>query len=146
MPEISEKKQTTRFKPGQSGNPKGKPKGTRSPALAALDAIGEGNAESILQSVITAAQAGDMRAAEVILRRVWPERKGRAVVLDLPAIKTAADVVGAMARITDAAASGNLTPEEAAALAGLVEGQRKAIETAELEQRITALEAKEQNG
>ena len=29
MPETTEKKQDTRFKPGQSGNPAGRPKGSR---------------------------------------------------------------------------------------------------------------------
>jgi len=29
MPDTTEKKQNTRFKPGQSGNPAGRPKGSR---------------------------------------------------------------------------------------------------------------------
>jgi hypothetical protein len=140
MPEKSERKQAGQFKPGRSGNPAGKPKGTRNAALVALDAIGEESARTVLQSVITAAQAGDMRAAEVILRRVWPERKGRAVVLDLPRITESGHVVEALATITDAAARGEITPDEASALAGLVEGQRRAIETTDLERRLVALE------
>jgi len=38
---------------------------------------------------------------------------------------------------------GKLTPSEGQALAGLIEGHRKAIELAEIEQRIAALEKKE---
>jgi hypothetical protein len=41
-----------------------------------------------------------------------------------------------------AVATGELTPGEGTALAGIVEQHRKAIETQELEQRIAALEAK----
>ena len=39
----------TRFKPGQSGNSKGRPSGSRSKVLIALDALGEGEAEDIVK-------------------------------------------------------------------------------------------------
>jgi hypothetical protein len=39
-------------------------------------------------------------------------------------------------------AAGELTPDEAQAVAGVVEVQRRAIETAELAERIAALEAR----
>jgi hypothetical protein len=44
--------------------------------------------------------------------------------------------------ILQAVAAGDLLPGEAATLAGIVEARRKAVETQELEQRITALEKK----
>jgi hypothetical protein len=130
------------FPKGQSGNPKGRPPGTRNAALVALDAIGEENAKDILQAAVTAAKAGDIRAADTILSRIWPARKGRPIVLSLPAITNAAGVMQALARITEAASSGEITTDEAQAFAALVQGQRKAIETHELEQRIAALETK----
>ena len=46
----------------------------------------------------------------------------------------------ALGRIADASASGALTPDEANALAGVLEAKRKAIETVELEGRVVALE------
>lgn len=146
MAENSTKKQRgpgKPFKPGRSGNPKGKPKGTRSVALVALDAIGDENAKDILKAVIVKANAGDMRAAEIIMSRIWPARKGRPITIDMPEITDAASVVKALACITAAAASGKIVTEEAAALAGLVELQRKAIETQDLEARISALEGKQ---
>ena len=45
-----------------------------------------------------------------------------------------------MGAILAGVASGDLTPGEGSAIAGLVEGYRKALETAELEVRIAALE------
>ena len=128
------------FAPGQSGNPAGRPAGSRHAALAALDAIGQEGAEAALRAVVKAAEGGDARAAEILFARVWPARKGRAVLLNLPPVTDTAGVLAALARITEATAAGEVTPDEAQALAGLVEGQRKAIETVELESRLTALE------
>ncbi|WP_431269033.1 DUF5681 domain-containing protein [Dankookia sp. P2] len=128
------------FEPGQSGNPAGKPKGTRHKALLALDAIGDEASKDILEAVVTAARGGDMRAAEILLRRIWPERKGRVVEFDLPPITAPADAVKAMAAIVDAVVTGELTPEEAQAVAGVVEIQRRTIETQNLAERIAALE------
>ena len=106
----------------------------------ALDKIGGEAAADILQKQIEAAKGGDARAAEIILSRVWPIRKGRPVSLQLPAIKTAADVVGALGAVADAVAGGEITPDEGAVVAAVLETKRRAIETAELDARITALE------
>lgn len=109
--------------------------------LVALDRIGGEAAEAVLEKAVEAAKGGDQRAAELILSRVWPARKGRPVALELPAIGAAADLPAALAAVVAAVAAGSLTTEEGAAVATILEMQRKAIETAELERRITALEA-----
>ena len=128
-----------RFAPGNPGGP-GRPKGARHAALAALDAIGTEAAEEVLRRVVEDAKAGDLRAAEILLRRLWPERRGRPVELDLPPVATVADFVAALAAVVKAVASGVLTPEEAQAVCAVLESQRRAIETAELEARVAALE------
>ncbi len=46
-----------------------------------------------------------------------------------------------MAGVVAAIADGTLTPEEAASISAVLEAQRRAVETAELEQRIAVLEA-----
>lgn len=130
------------FPPGRSGNPKGKPPGTRNPVLVALDAIGADGAAATLQAVVAAAKGGDMQAAGILLSRVWPARKGRPVTFGLPPMETAADMVGALAAVVQAVAAGILTPEEGQAVAAMLECQRKAIDTAEIEARLAALEAR----
>ena len=70
MAENSGRKQHGRpFEPGQSGNPAGKPRGTRNRVLAALDKIGDEAADDVLRAAVTAAKGGDMRATELILSR-----------------------------------------------------------------------------
>lgn len=129
-----------RFKPGQSGNPAGKPRGARHRITMLAEQLMADDATAVVQAVIAAAKGGDMVAARLVLDRIAPARKGSAVTLDLPTMSTAADCVAAMSAITSAAASGEITSEEGQALAGLVEMQRKAIETGDLETRIAAME------
>jgi hypothetical protein len=127
------------FGPGNPGGP-GRPAGSRNAATLLLDQLADGAASELLEKMIESAKGGDMRAAELILSRVWPVRKGRPVSLDLPAIESAADVVTALGTIAESVASGALTPDEGQAVAAVLEVKRKAIETVELESRVAALE------
>lgn len=129
---------TGRFLPGNTG----RPRGVRPAALAALDAIGEEAAGDVLRRVVQDAIAGDMRAAEILLRRVWPERKGREVALDLPPMQQAADLPRALGAVADAVAAGAITPDEGQAVAAVLEAHRRAIDTADLAARVEALEAR----
>jgi len=105
-----------------------------------LDLLAEGEGESLLKQVLKAARGGDMRAAELVLSRIWPIRKGRQVSLELPALNSASDVQTAVGIVVDAVAGGELTTDEGRALSDLLEVKRKAIETVELEARVAALE------
>ncbi len=133
---------STMFKQGQSGNPAGRRKGARHRALVALDAIGQAAATEIMARVIAEAKGGDMRAAELLLRRLWPERKGRPVAFNLPDMQTAADLPAAVVAVTQAVARGDLTPDEGAAIGAMLDAHRRAIETSEMDARLRAIEAK----
>ena len=135
----------TAFKPGTSGNPAGKPAGTRSKSTQLLLALMEGGAEKITQAVIDAAQAGDLMAAKIILDRVMPPAKERPVYVDLPDTSTSEGVSAAQNAILQAVAAGDLLPNEASTLSAIVEAKRKSIETQELADRITQLENRHGN-
>ncbi|MDO9416211.1 DUF5681 domain-containing protein [Pararhizobium sp.] len=130
----------TRFKPGQSGNPKGRLAGSRSRVLVALDALGEGEAEEILKRMVKKAKEGDAVAARTIFERVWPARKGARVAFDLPEVTTADDLPRAVSTVTRQVANGEISPDEGAVIVTLLEAHRKAIETSELAIRVAALE------
>ena len=114
------------FKPGQSGNPKGKPKGTRHKATRAAQALLEGEAEALSRKAVELALAGDTTALRLCLERIAPPRKDAPLRMDLPELYTAADAAGALRAIVAAVATGELTPSEGAALTGLVEADRRA--------------------
>ena len=131
---------------GQSGNPQGKRSGSRHRATLALDALAEGEADAILDAMVARAKEGDVPAASLILGRVWPQRRGRPTPLDLPPVRTPADLTAATGALIAAVASGELSAEEAQAVSAVLTVHRTALETLELETRIAALEAAKEGG
>ena len=127
------------FEPGNPGGP-GRPVGSRNKATLALDKIADDAGKAILEKMVEAAKDGDLRAADLVLSRIWPARKGRPISLELPKIDTAADLVAGLGRVADAVAAGDITPDEGQAVSAVLETKRRAIETLELETRIKALE------
>lgn len=139
-PAKTEKKQDTRFKPGQSGNPNGRPQGSRNKATLAMESLLEADADAITRKCIEKAKEGDMAAIRLCMDRLYPPRKDSPVTFELPPMKSAADAVQVMGAVLVALASGEVTPSEAQAVAGIVETFRRTIETSEIEARIAELE------
>ncbi|MBL8668995.1 MAG: hypothetical protein JNM48_16190 [Rhodospirillales bacterium] len=129
MPSNNEKKGPRPFQPGNRHG-RGRPAGSRNRATLLLDQLAAGEGENILKKVLEKAQEGDLKAAELLLARIWPPRRGRPVRLSLPPTDTATGVDAALATVIGAVAAGEVTPEEAGAIAGLLETKRRAIETA----------------
>jgi hypothetical protein len=128
------------FTPGVSGNPAGKKPGTRNRTSRVAQKMMADDCEAVVRAVIDAAKGGDMTAARLVLDRIAPPCRGRPVRLDLPPIVGAADLVTALSAVADAMARGVVSAEEAQAAAAVLDHQRKAVETLDLERRIAALE------
>jgi hypothetical protein len=133
-------KRDTKFKPGQSGNPAGRPRGSRHSVTIAVEQMLEGEAEALTRKAIDLALAGDMTALRLCLDRIAPARKDRPVAFALPTLAQAADAAKASAAIVEAVAVGELTPSEAGDLSRIIEGFTRTLEATELEQRIERLE------
>ena len=128
------------FQKGQSGNPNGRPAGSRNKASLLLAELIDGEGEDIVRAMIDAAKAGDVAAGRCLMDRLVPPRKDRPVLFNLPLLETTADAPKALAAITVAVASGELTASEAADLSKLVADFVKTIEATEIEARLRALE------
>jgi hypothetical protein len=128
------------WKPGQSGNPLGRPKGARNLATVAVEKMLQGELNSITRKCIDMALAGEPVALKLCLERLMPPLKGRHLQLDLPAVTDAASALAAMSKVTKAVGNGEITTDDAAAVAGIIEINRRTVETANLERRIRALE------
>ena len=130
------------FVKGQSGNPNGRPEGSRNKATILAQALFDGQAEELIQKCIQMALDGDSTAMRLCIERLVPPRKDRPVNLDLPQMECVEDTIKAMSVISSGVAEREITPSEGQILSGMVENYRKAIETTELEQRISELEKK----
>lgn len=132
------------FQRGNRANPHGRPTGSRNKSSALLDQIADGQAADLLKVVIRRARRGDMKAAALVLSRVWPQRKA-SVRFTLPQMTTTADLPAAIAAIMQQVADGTLAPGEAGEIAALLSAQRQAFELAELARRIAALERRNEH-
>lgn len=127
------------FKPGQSGNPAGRPKGARSRTTLAVEALLDGQAEQLTQKAVELAMRGDTTALRLCLDRIAPPMKERPVQIDMPT-PTVEDVPQTMAALLGAVASGEVTPGEAERVAKLVAVYVQAVEAGEFHRRLDALE------
>lgn len=128
------------FKPGQSGNPKGKPKGARNRITRAMEELLDQDGEAITKRAAELAKLGHPVALRLCLERLLPPVRERPMQFALPKLEKPQDAPKAIAAIVEAVAVGDLTPSEAATLTGLVEVFRKAFDTADLMDRLAQLE------
>ena len=85
-----------------------------------LDRLAESDAADVLRAVVARAKEGDPRAAELLFSRIWPPRRGRPVILDLPSLTTARDLSAALGCVAQAVANGWLAPDETQANAAVL--------------------------
>ena len=128
------------FRKGSSGNPAGRPPGARNRATLAVEALLAGEAEKLSRKAVEMALEGNGVALRLCLDRIAPPRRGRPVSLDIGAVKTPADLADAQAVVLTAMANGEITSEEAADVARVIEAVGSAYERRELESRLAALE------
>ena len=131
-------KPPNQWKPGQTGNPKGRPPGVS--AITKLRASIADEVPQILAALVTAAKAGDVQAARLILERVLPPVKAieQAVALQLPEGGT---LTAQGKAVLCAVAAGTLAPGQGAQLLAAIGTLAKVTEIDELEARLTKLEA-----
>ena len=139
MPQTRKNARSTRGRPFKAGN-SGRPKGALNKTTLAVQKLLDGEAEDLTRKAIELAKGGDMAALRLCLERICPPRKERPIALELPSIETPQDTVAAYAAVVDALGAGEITPGEAQVLAGLLDSQRRAIETTDIEERLKALE------
>lgn len=131
-------KKDTKWKPGQSGNPKGKPKGCGE-VQKLRDAIGL-HVPGIIKQLVEAARGGDVQAARLLLERVLPPMKAveQAAPLTLPD----GSLTEQGRAVLEAVGAGELAPGQGAQLITAIGTLARVAEIDELEQRIRNLEEK----
>ncbi len=69
------------FKPGQSGNPHGRPKGARNRATVVAEQLLDGEADTLTRKAIDLAKQGDTTALRLCIERILPPRERPASVI-----------------------------------------------------------------
>lgn len=125
------------WKPGESGNPKGRPPGTG--AVTKLRNSIAAHLPAIITQLVAKAKEGDAQAARLLLERVLPALRPieQAVVLSLP---TGEGITAQGVAIVQAVAAGTLAPGQGAQLLTGLGSLARIVEIDELERRITQLE------
>ena len=125
------------WKPGQSGNPAGRPRGSRNKVTkyrAELEARGT----AVIATIIERALDGDMQAARLVIERISPPIRAQAsqVRFDLPD----GDLSVKASAILDAVAGGHVSVDVGKTLVDTLAGIARIVEITELEARLVALE------
>ncbi len=128
-----------RFVAGVSGNPRGRPKGSRDRRTLLLADLLDAGGEAIVAKLVKLATKGEPWAVRLVVDRIVPKLERR-VEIELPRVDRADDVAAAVAEVIACAAAGSLTIEEARGFLQLLEQQRKAIETSELAVKLEVLQ------
>ncbi len=129
------------FEPGKSGNPKGRPKGSRNQATVLAEQLLEGEVEAIVRKLVNTALEGDTTALRMCLERLIAPKRERRVDFELPVkIESAADAASASAAVLAECAAGNLSPGEASEIMALISSHVRVLEVGDVEARLAALE------
>jgi hypothetical protein len=128
------------FQKGQSGNPAGRPRGSRNRASIRMQEMLEQKAEGLVTKVVELAMAGNIGALRLCLDRLVPARNNEPLVCEMPPLAKAADAVAVIAGIASAAVTGDVTADEAAKLAKVISLYVKTLEAHDFEGRLAQLE------
>ena len=126
---------TFKFQPGQSGNPKGRPK-DKTPATLLRKSIIE-DMPAIINTLVDLAKGGDVQAAKVLLDRCCPVLKPQAMPISLPVNGSLAEQGG---EIIKATMSGQIPPDIGSQLITALAHQAKIVEIDDVLKRLDALE------
>lgn len=134
------RKQDGTFDEGHTGNPRGRPKGSRNKTTVLAQTLLDGQAEEILGKAVELALSGDTSMLRLCVERLVPTKRDTPVSLQLPEIEGCSDAKEAMQETVKAVSIGDLTPEEGGRIISLLERYLGSAELAELEKRIKKIE------
>lgn len=125
----------TKFKPGQSGNPNGRPK-DKTPATLIRKSIAD-DLPDIIKALITKAKEGDVPAAKVLLDRVCPPLKPQALPISLA---VNGGLVEQGSEVIRATLAGEIPPDIGAQLITALSNQGKLVDLEEMSDRLARIE------
>lgn len=127
-----------RFKAGESGNPHGRPVGSKNRKTLLLEKF-EAQGAEVAQVVVDAAKAGDMAAANIVLSRLAPPLRPQSETVEFE-LSPEAPLLAQGKAVLAAVAQGKLSVDHGKVLIDCLHGFAALRQVDDLAERIKALE------
>jgi len=128
------------FKKGVSGNPAGRPIGSRNKTTLACEQLLEGESEELIRVAVKHAKKGNIHALRLCLERIVPPQRERSIHLELRPIAGPQDLPIQFQDITTAIAEGRITPGEGESISNILSSYAQIMERVEMDRRVAELE------
>jgi hypothetical protein len=138
--EQDERDQQGRWPRGVSGNPSGRPAGSRNKMTLLVQSALEDNAAALISKTIALALEGDPTALRLCIDRLLPPCKDRPIHLDLPADAADEPILETSGNVLAAVAAGEITPSEGEALAKILTAHSQIVSIEDMDRRLKQLE------
>src|SRR5260221_2196151 len=113
-----------RFRPGCSGNPAGRPPGSRSEASILKEQLRGDQIDTAVQIIGDRLAAGSEATARFVIKQIDPKKRAARVAFEYP---PGASLIERFQALFAASANGEITPEEAQALSRVLEREGNTI-------------------
>jgi hypothetical protein len=110
-----------RFQPGQSGNPAGRPPGSRNKKTLEMEELLAQRAEGTVREILVRAERGEPAAMRLCMERMAPTGANRPVAIELPPVNTPEDVAAATRVVMQALGGGAVSARETVNLLTVIE-------------------------
>jgi hypothetical protein len=133
-----------RWKPGQSGNPKGSKTGSRNKASLATESLFLDEGERLTRKCIDLAlNNNNIPALRLCIERICPVRRSAPIKIEnMPKIKHIDDLEKLTGFLLESISTGKISPLDAEILSRIVDKHGKSLELTQIIKKIDALEEK----
>jgi hypothetical protein len=139
-PSSASRHRNGRFARGNRGGP-GRPRNPVSTVTEELDRLGAEVAMELMRNTIERARNGSQEATEMVLRRVWPARRHRPIVLDPAPGDGLRNLLSEHAALAQAMMSGDVTPQDAQAATRVLKALQEQMRRADDQKMVGDLHA-----
>ncbi|RDI37197.1 DUF5681 domain-containing protein [Aquicella lusitana] len=118
------------FKPGESGNPEGRPKGSLNKRTQLVRLL-EPRAEELVNKMVELALGGDSNALRLCIERLIPKASSSPIIAALPDldINKAGSSIEIITEVMKQMLAGEVSPDQGKAIISLIEDYRRMLDS-----------------